>query len=315
MPARTLTVFDPAPRLSIHLRGSLDDVDEVHLHAGGQGIWIARMATVLGASPCLCGPFGDESGAVIAALLEAEGVATEAVPGSGANGVSVYSGHEGDPGTAIAGTPNPHLERHALDALYNAALASALETSVCVLAGVADDDVLPVDTFRRLTVDLRANDVRVLADLSGGQLEAAAAGGIDLVKVSDEDLLGRESPPLEAVRSAVRDLLDRGAANVVVSRASEGAYASVEGREYIVRGPELEVVNPRGAGDAMTGAMAATLASGGSYLDAIRLATAAGAANVTRHGMATGDRATIERLADRVVAEDWHGGGDTGALG
>jgi 1-phosphofructokinase len=303
MTARRLTVFDPAPRLSIHLRGSLEAVDEVHLHAGGQGIWIARMARVLGASPCLCGPFGDESGAVIAALLADEGIATEPVRGAAANGVSVHAGHEGDPETAMAGTPDAHLDRHALDALYNATLASALDTRLCVLAGVADDDVIPADTFRRLTVDLRANDVRVVADLSGDQLEAVAVGGIDLVKVSDEDLLGRERPPLPDVVAAVETLLEQGARNVVVSRAAEGAYAWIESEPYLVTGPDLEVVNPRGAGDAMTGAMAATLAAGGTYLDAVRLAAAAGAANVTRHGMATGDRSTIERLADRVAVE------------
>jgi 1-phosphofructokinase len=65
--------------------------------------------------------------------------------------------------------------------------------------------------------------------------------------------------------------------------------------------PELEVVNPRGAGDAMTGALAAMVAQRRDRVDAVRLAVAAGALNVTRHGLATGLRDAIDQLAERVA--------------
>jgi 1-phosphofructokinase len=301
--SREVAVLDPAPRLSIHLHGELDATSEVHLHAGGQGIWIARMARLLGAGTRICGPFGGESGVVVRALLDGEGIAVDEVAASGANGVSVHAGLEGDPDTVLTRTPSPELDRHELDTLYSTLLAAALHSGVCVLAGVAEDSVLPADTFRRLAADLRASGVVVLADLAGDQLLAAADGGVDLLKVSEEDLLGSDGAPLDEIRAKVLDLRSRGAQDVVVSRASEGGYAVIDGGEYLVRGPRLEVVNPRGAGDAMTGALAAGLANGHDKIDAVRTAVAAGALNVTRHGMATGERSTIERLVDRVTVE------------
>ena len=41
------------------------DHPDVHVHAGGQGLWLARMAYSLGADVVVCGPFGGETGTVV----------------------------------------------------------------------------------------------------------------------------------------------------------------------------------------------------------------------------------------------------------
>jgi len=63
-----VAVFAPHPLLTITVepRG---DADDVHLHAGGQGVWVSRMAAELGAEPVLCGFAGGETGDVLQALL------------------------------------------------------------------------------------------------------------------------------------------------------------------------------------------------------------------------------------------------------
>ena len=50
----------------------------------------------------------------------------------------------------------------------------------------------------------------------------------------------------------------------------------------------------------MTAGVAAGLAKGLDMLDALRLGAAAAVLNVTRRGLATGDRREIERLADHI---------------
>jgi len=54
----------------------------------------------------------------------------------------------------------------------------------------------------------------------------------------------------------------------------------------------------------MTAGLAVALARGLGIDDALRLATAAGALNVTRHGLATGHADAIEQLATRVEVND-----------
>ena len=69
------------------------------------------------------------------------------------------------------------LGRHEVDDLYTATLAAALEAGVCVITGThRQDAVLPEGTFTRLTADLRANDVAVLADLQGEYAARDARG-------------------------------------------------------------------------------------------------------------------------------------------
>ena len=54
--------------------------------------------------------------------------------------------------------------------------------------------------------------------------------------------------------------------------------------------------------------MAAVLARGGDLTEAVRTGAAAGAVNVTRHGLGTGQAETIRALAERVRADaDWIG--------
>jgi 1-phosphofructokinase len=47
----------------------------------------------------------------------------------------------------------------------------------------------------------------------------------------------------------------------------------------------------------MMGAMAATMASGSGWRDAVVLGAAAGATNFLRHGLGTGSREVVEELA------------------
>ena len=64
-----VTVFGPDPMLSVTVesRGAADDV---HVHAAGQGVWVARMVAELGAWPVLCSFVGGETGVTLKALLE-----------------------------------------------------------------------------------------------------------------------------------------------------------------------------------------------------------------------------------------------------
>lgn len=66
----------------------------------------------------------------------------------------------------------------------------------------------------------------------------------------------------------------------------------------------MQRVDHRGAGDSMTAGLAAGVARALPWADALRLGAAAGALNVTRHGLATGERSAIDALAERTQVAD-----------
>ena len=69
--APSIAVFGPNPLLTITVEALPSGGDEIHLHAGGQGVWVARTAGELGSHPVLCGFLGGEVGTVLEPLLQA----------------------------------------------------------------------------------------------------------------------------------------------------------------------------------------------------------------------------------------------------
>jgi 1-phosphofructokinase len=298
-------VFAPAPLLTVTIEQAGDpDAAEIHLHAGGQGYWIARLVAALGVPVAFCTTFGGEAGAVVRGILTDEGFDLRAVSAQGTNGAYVHDRRSGEREVVADMTPG-ELSRHDLDELYGTALVAGLEAAVTVLGGPGNVEVLPADTYRRLASDLGANGRPVIADLSGERLDAVLEGGVTVVKVSHEELLrdGRiDSDEIPVLVGAMARLRDSGAENVVLTRADQPTITLLDGRLIEVEGPRVEPLDHRGAGDSLTAGITAGLARGMDLEDAVRLGVAAGGLNVTRRGLGSGNREEIERLAAHVQA-------------
>lgn len=301
-----ILVFAPAPLLSIAIEEHGDQPD-VHIHVGGQGVWQARMLRRLGAEVALVSSFAGEPGRVAERLLGDEGIAVADLDREGGvNPVRITDRRSGER-TAIVETDGTPLDRHDLDALYSMVLREAAHADLVILSGPVDDETLEADVYRRLASDLAALGRRVLVDLAGDRLGAAIDGGAAVVKVSHEELVadglvddGEDEAQLVA---AMEGLRERGVDVVAVSRADVGSLVLHEHGLLRVTAPRLQVVDHTGAGDSYTAGLAFALADGRSVEDAIRLGAAAGAINVTRHGLGTGDAEAIRAVAEHVEVE------------
>src|SRR5688572_8722910 len=155
-------VFAPAPELTITIEQAGDDTD-IHLHAGGQGIWQARMIATLGVPVTMCTAFGGETGSVLQSLAVAEGVWLRAIHSESRNAAYVHDRRNGERVEVVRAPAEP-LARHELDELYGLALAEGLRSTVTVLSGTQDPQVIEPDVYRRLAGDLRRNGCIVVAD-------------------------------------------------------------------------------------------------------------------------------------------------------
>ncbi len=296
-----VVVFAPSPSLTITIEERSNDGD-IHLHAGGQGVWQARMVRALGADVTLCATFAGETGRVLRHLIEDEGFDLVSRDREGTGAAYIHDRRHGRRETIIETSGDP-LTRHDLDELYGLTLREGMDSDIVLLSGPAGDEVLPADVYRRLAADLRTCRCRVMADLSGARLDAALAGRVDIVKVSHEELIadGRiDSDQPDAIIAEMRRIRDAGADIVIVTRAELPLLLLEDDQVHQVAAPIMEVVDKSGAGDSFTAAAAATLAGGGTVREAVTLGAAAGALNVTRHGLGTGDPAAIRRMSEFV---------------
>lgn len=296
-----VVVFAPSPELTITIEDHSDDGD-IHIHAGGQGVWQARMVRALRADVTLCATFAGETGKVLQHLLDDEGIRFVAVKRAGRGAAYIHDRRDGERQQIIETAGDP-LSRHDLDELYGITLREGIESDVVLLSGPAGDGVISPDVYRRLAADLREHDCTVIIDLAGDRLDAALEGGVDVVKVSHEELLadGRiTDDTVDEILAAMRRLRSDGAGTVIVTRAANPLLLLTGDDVKQVSSPKMEIVDTRGAGDSFTAAMAVALARGLSIEQAVALGASAGALNVTRHGLGTGDFDAIHKFSSRV---------------
>lgn len=302
----TVAVFAPNLMVTVTVEQSPRGGDEIHFHPGGQGFWVARMIRQLGEVPILVAPIGGESGTVVRPLLAAAGISL--APAGMASETPAYVHDRRDGRRAELARSTSHaLSRHELDDLYGTALAQAVATRIFVVTGHLGSWSAPARFYRRLAADLGSAGVTTVGDLHGAPLAAFLEGGpLDFLKISDEDL-AEDGVPVEddaAARRTIERLLAQGARNVVLSRAHRPCLAYVGERWMTATTPTLQELDHRGAGDSMTAALAVALVRQLSPVETLRLATAAGAANVTRHGLASSDVNLVAHLADLVEIEE-----------
>jgi 1-phosphofructokinase len=278
---------------------------EIHVHAGGQGLWVATMANALGARVSVCGPFGGEAGTILQHLAGADGLDVTALAYAEGSAALVHDRRSGER-REVATMPSHPLRRHETDEFFGAALVAGTEADVCVLTGAQPPGVLASGFFARLTHDLVVGGACVVADLSSDAALQVAAERPRLLKMSHDEVieLGLADDTVDSLHSAARELVARGVGTMVVSRADQPTLVVRGDGAWLVRTPPLSTVDPRGAGDSMTAGISVALGRGSPVLEAVRLGAAAGTLNVTRRGLGTGRRAEIERFAAQVEIEE-----------
>lgn len=298
-------IFAPSPLLTVTLEDDAGGAD-LHVHAGGQGVWQARMLRTLGHSVSICAALTGETGRVVRHLLEDEGVEVHAIEREGRGAAYVHDRRSGER-KAVAELPGDPLSRHDLDELYAVVIREAMVADLVLLSGPANEGILPDDVYRRLAADLSTAGTPVVVDLAGPRLSAALHGGVRLAKVSDAELRASgevRGGSVPEILAAARRIRDAGAQSVVVSRAGQSTLLVDGDSAYAVHVPVMEEVDSRGAGDSFTAALTSALVGGDTLRDAVGLGVAAGALNVTRHGLGTGDAEAIHRLREQVEVHE-----------
>lgn len=310
-----ICVFSPGLRLTVTVEAGPRG-EEIHLHPGGQGYWVARSVERLGEPVVLCATVGGEVGAVLTPLLRSQtGIELVAVVQAAPSPASVYDRRSGTRDVIARSEPSL-IDRHAVDELYSLTLAHAAERGCCVLSGNIDTGVIPTTHYGRLCADLTALGVPIVADLHGPELdEILDSSVVRLIKLSDEDL--RDDGALadgsdEALIDVVTEIADRARNDLVVTRGPDRpAIARLDDRWYRISPPRLAAVDWRGAGDAMAGALAVAHVRGLAGADMLRFGAAAGAASVSRRGLGSLDADLVDALVPRVhvdlVADAAHG--------
>ncbi|KAB1939289.1 ribokinase [Micromonospora sp. ALFpr18c] len=258
---------------------------------GGKGANQAVAAARAGASCAFLGAIGSDAfGVTLRARITAAGVDTDQLRVVyGTSGVAlVMVNAQGE--NAIVVTPGAN---DALVGLTDEELATVRGADVLVA-----QLEIPVQTVAAAAVAARAAGTRVILNAAPARdLPPELLASVDLLVVNEGEAQaltgrGREEP------RALLDLVPR----AVLTHGGAGAwYVDRDGTEAHVPAFQVDVVDSTAAGDAFTAALAVGWGEGRDIVDAVRWASAAGAACVRRLGasVALPQRAEIDELYAR----------------
>ena len=154
------------------------------------------------------------------------------------------------------------------------------------------------DVYQQILARLDGRGIRFVVDATRDLLVKVLPYHPFLIKPNNHELgeiFGKELNRDEEITQAARKLQQRGARNVLVSMAGDGALLLDEtGAVHRIGTPKGKVVNSVGAGDSMVAGFIAGYLQSGSYSYALRLGTACGSATAFSLGLA--ERRDIDAL-------------------
>ena len=274
--------------------GSINRARQELIQFGGKGINVSVVLGNLGVDNRALGFLAGFTGQAVEQGLAQMGVQTDFIhleAGVTRINVKIKGGEE----TELNGR-GPDIDPAALGQLFEK-LDGLAGPDVLVLAGSIPAS-LPSDVYEQIMARLDGKGVRVVVDAEGELLSNVLRYRPFLIKPNNLELggiFGRELHTQEEIRACAAALQERGARNVLVSMAGDGAILLDEqGGFHQIAAPQGTVRNSVGAGDSMVAGFLAGFLQSGSFEQALRMGAATGSATAFSDGLAT--RETVEGL-------------------
>ncbi len=285
--------FNPAldyvVRLPKLLTGEVNRTETDSLCFGGKGINVSAVLKELGVESVALGFTAGFTGKALCTFLQKAGIRTDFVElESGNTRINVKIKAETETDINAGGPPIPKAAFETLMQKLNALHPSDM---VCLSGSIPH--ALPKNTYETILERLQNRGILFTVDATGELLLRVLRFQPFLIKPNHQELsemLGRTLKTESELFCGAAELQARGARNVLVSRAGEGAILLTEnGEKHTMPAVQGKVINSVGAGDSMVAGFLAGWLQKSDYAYALKLGTAAGGATAFSEGLAQHD--------------------------
>lgn len=279
--------------------GAVNRMTSDDKYVGGKGINVSRILKRLGQDSTATGFVGGFTGRFIEEGLTTEGISHCFVQVDQDTRINVKV--KADLETEINGAgPVISLEKLAeLESL----LSELTADDVVVFAGSAPAS-LGNGVYKTLIPLVRERGAQVVCDFEGQTLLDSLAYQPLLVKPNNhelESIFGVDLKGLNDVERYAREILAKGAQNVIVSMAGDGALLVTQEAAYFAKPIKGQVKNSVGAGDSMVAGFTGSLVETGDPIEALKWGVACGTATAFSDDLADAD--FINHIYNQVEVE------------
>ena len=267
--------------------GSVNRMTSDDKFAGGKGINVSRILQRLDVDNTATGFIGGFTGRFVEDGLTAEGIKTNFVQVSEDTriNVKIKAGEE----TEINGA-GPKISDEKLEEL-KAVLAGLSSEDTVVFAGSAPSS-LGNQVYNTLIPIAKKAGAEVVCDFEGQTLLDSLNYQPLLVKPNNHelaDIFGVELNGLEDIEKYAREILAKGAKNVIISMAGDGALLVTPEAAYFAKPIKGTVKNSVGAGDSMVAGFTGEYVKSGDPIEALKWGVACGTATTFSDDLATAE--------------------------
>ena len=267
--------------------GSVNRMTSDDKFAGGKGINVSRILQRLDVDNTATGFIGGFTGRFVENGLIAEGMKTNFVQVSEDTriNVKIKAGEE----TEINGA-GPKISDEKLEEL-KAILAGLSSEDTVVFAGSAPSS-LGNQVYNTLIPIAKKAGAEVVCDFEGQTLLDSLNYQPLLVKPNSHelaDIFGVELNGLEDIEKYAREILAKGAKNVIISMAGDGALLVTPEAAYFAKPIKGTVKNSVGAGDSMVAGFTGEYVKSGDPIEALKWGVACGTATTFSNDLATAE--------------------------
>ena len=264
--------------------GNVNRVKSCQANAGGKGINVARVASIVGEKMTATGFLGGHAGKFISERVEARGIKSDFVwcDGESRTCINIYDEVKGEQTEFLE--PGFEVTKEDCKALVDKFASILPECKVVTISGSTPKGAGP-ELYKDLITLAEEADKPVILDTSGKLLEECLASRPTMIKPNIDEiraLTGRPMNTRESILAAAKDLHHEGIRIVVISLGADGSLVSCDEGVFNVKVPKIDAVNTVGCGDSMIAGFAVGISRGLPIEETIRLASAVSAANAMR---------------------------------
>ncbi|OOM73771.1 tagatose-6-phosphate kinase [Clostridium puniceum] len=270
--------------------GAINRTKREDIYYGGKGLNVSTVLTNLGYESIALGFIAGFTGDVIEKGAKSLGFPTDFIKvkeGLSRINVKLKSNEESE----INGQ-GPNINKEDIDKLFEK-LEQLQDKDILILSG-SIPNTLDEDIYEKIMDRLQKKDIQIIVDATKDLLLNVLKYKPFLIKPNNHELGEMFNVILnndEEIIYYAKKLQEKGARNVLISMAGDGAILITENEEiFKTEVPKGEVKNSVGAGDSMVAGFIAGYLTNNNYEEALKMGTAAGSASAFSEGLTTKEK-------------------------
>ncbi|WP_396155938.1 1-phosphofructokinase family hexose kinase [Flavobacterium sp.] len=296
----TLTI-NPSLDKSTHFTGLIAEqkirCESPRYDAGGGGINVSKAISKLGGSSICVFTSGGSSGEMLEELIKKEGIESIAIKTKNWTRENFIAFENTTQSQYRFGFPGNEFSEDEKDKIIE--MVSTLKAEYLVISGSLNEG-LPTDFYQKIAETAKASGIKVIVDTSGEPLQKVLETSVYMIKPNIGELaklMGVERLELADVEKAAKNVIEKGAAEiVVVSLGADGAILVSKDITEYVAAPKVKKKSTVGAGDSMVGGLVWALSQNKSLKEVIQIGVCCGTAATMNEGTQLFKVEDVEKL-------------------